>query len=395
VFRLLGFDVHVRPGFIIFTVLLVVLYGDGFGLWLAAALTGFTLVHELGHAVVARRAGAEASISLDFLAGYTSYRAPRLSRPQRALISFAGPATHLVVSLGVLAAMGVNPLDAASRSQSDAAAAVFWAGPVIGLINLVPVLPLDGGHLVQTGLESVVGARARRDMAIASLVATIAFAVWCALDPDRRGWFVFVAFLLMSQVQLLSTPGAARQRHQDGAADAESSAWRSGRPGMLVPGQELSPWYRAHRALLGGRPDEARRLVLEDLQAAGPRRWWPPVAANPEQLRAVVELLPRPLPTGNPTSEYVLAEVLLRTGEPMAAGSYAAESFGRSRTTAAALVVARAAAALGDRDTAVRWLHAAAATPGGVAVAGAIDAAPELAPLRHDPAVRDLRATLV
>jgi hypothetical protein len=108
----------------------------------------------------------------------------------------------------------------------------------------------------------------------------------------------------------------------------------------------------------------------------------------------VLEVLPRPLPPGNPTSEYVLAEVLLRAGDPMAAGTYAADSFTRSRSPATALVVARAAAVLRDRDTAVRWLHAAAATPGGNAVADVIDRAPELAPLRDDPAVRDLRANL-
>jgi len=32
-FRLLGFPVHVRPGFVMFMVLIIVLYGDVFGLW--------------------------------------------------------------------------------------------------------------------------------------------------------------------------------------------------------------------------------------------------------------------------------------------------------------------------------------------------------------------------
>ena len=68
--------------------------------------------------------------------------------------------------------MGVNPLDGDSYNRSDAAAAIWWAGPVIGLFNLVPVLPLDGGHIAQTGLEVVFGARARRAMIIASLVIT-------------------------------------------------------------------------------------------------------------------------------------------------------------------------------------------------------------------------------
>ena len=91
-FRLLGFPVHVRPGFVMFMVLIVVLYGDAFGLWLAGSLAAFTLLHELGHAVAARRAGAEAEISLNFLAGYASYVPTRpLSRLEQIGISFAGP----------------------------------------------------------------------------------------------------------------------------------------------------------------------------------------------------------------------------------------------------------------------------------------------------------------
>ena len=53
-FRLLGFPVHVRGGFVMFMVLIVVLYGGEFGLWLAGSLAIFTLIHELGHAVAAR-----------------------------------------------------------------------------------------------------------------------------------------------------------------------------------------------------------------------------------------------------------------------------------------------------------------------------------------------------
>ena len=95
-FRLLGFPVHIRAGFITFMVLIVLLYGSEFGLWLAGALFVFTLIHELGHALAARATGAEAEISLNFLAGYASYRPTRpISRLERAGISFAGPAVQI------------------------------------------------------------------------------------------------------------------------------------------------------------------------------------------------------------------------------------------------------------------------------------------------------------
>ena len=84
--------------------------GDEFGLWLAAGIAGFTLLHELGHAVAARRAGAEAEISLDFLAGYASYGRPRpLSRGTQAGISLAGPAIHIIAGIGRAAADGRRP----------------------------------------------------------------------------------------------------------------------------------------------------------------------------------------------------------------------------------------------------------------------------------------------
>lgn len=403
-FRLLGFDVNVRPGFVVFMLLIVFLYGDAFGVWLAGSLAGFTLVHELGHAVAARRAGAHAAISLDFLAGYTSYRPTRaLSRSRRAFISFAGPGTHIAVSLAVLLAMGVNPLDRDSIGQSAAAVAIWWAGPVIGLFNLVPVLPLDGGHIAQSGLEAALGQRAQRVMVVVSLLVTGGFAVWCLIDPDRRFYAIFVAFLLIAQVQMLQATSsravsrsAPVDRRLAAAADGERSAWRTGRSGMLLPGQELSPWYRAHRALLAGRSDEAREIIVADLSDPGPRRWWPPDGAAPEQLAALVGLLPRPLPTGNPLSEQVLAEILLRTGDPEGAGYYAADTYARTHSAATALLVARASATLGDRETAMQWLRAAASRPDVTSddLARAIDAAPELRSLRDQREFEQLRADL-
>jgi hypothetical protein len=195
---------------------------------------------------------------------------------------------------------------------------------------------------------------------------------------------------------LNATSVSGPRRSIAAAADAERSAWLTGRSGMMLPGQELSPWFQAHRALSAGRPDEARSLLVADITSTTARRWWPPDAAAPEQLKPLVQLLPRPLPVGNPLSEYVLADVLLRTGDRITAGHYAAASFSRSRSPASAIAVARAAAATGDKTTAINWLHAAAAASSGqaLAVADAIDHAPELASLRADPELRRLRDAL-
>lgn len=402
-FRVLGFDVKVRPGFLLFCGLIVFLYQDAFGLWLAGSLAVFTLIHELGHAVAARSAGAHADISLDFMAGYTSFRpAPGrpISRWRRIVISASGPLTQIVVSLAVLLAMGIDPLSTDSVSRSDPALAIWWAGPVIGALNLIPVLPLDGGHLALTALDAVLGARSLRVMAIASIAVTAGAAVAMVVS-GRVGFVIFIVFLLVGQFQILQATSRRARPRGTPADAAEAMAWRTGQPGMLDPGQQLSPWYRAHRALTAGDRDGAVRLVLDDLQATSPRRWRPPTAAPANQLREIVALLPDPLPHGNEFSERVLTEILLATGDPQRAGDYAVQRFNRRRSSTAATMVARCSAALGHPDNALGWLRAAgdelAAEPEQFAdvLAATMDEAPEFASLRGHADFERLRPATV
>lgn len=402
-FRLLGFDVHVRTGFVVFLGLIVILYQDGFGLWLAGSLAAFTLLHELGHAVAARAAGADAEISLDFLAGYTSFRpdpARPLSRRRRALISIAGPGTQIVTSTALLGAMGVNPVSLDSlRDGTAATAAVWWAGPAIGALNLIPVLPLDGGHLALVAIEGAFRERAMRVMAIASIVVTGAGAAWMFLS-GRGGFGIFVAFLLFNQIQILQATGNTRSRQVDRFRDAEAQAWATGRPGMLEPGQRVSPWFDAHRALLRGDEGGAMGLMLADLRSESVPGWAPPTTAPHERLRAVIDVLPADLPAGNPHSSSVLADVLLAIGRHQRAGEYAALAYDALRTSQLATAVARAAAAGDDVDNALRWLDAAAGAAAGESpafrhlLAAQMDTAPELARVRDRDGFRSLRTRL-
>lgn len=396
-FRLFGFDVKVRTGFLIFLALIAFLYPDGFGIWLAGALAGFTLIHELGHAVAARTTGAQAAISLDFMVGYTSFRPTRpLRRSEQAMISIAGPAAQIVVSVAVLLAMGVQPWSTDSVIDGGVAAeAIWWAGPMIGLLNLVPVLPLDGGHLAQTGLEAVLRRPALREMAIASVTVTVAIAALMAIT-GRVGFVIFIAFLLIGQVQILQATSRAKP------APAPPGAWRND---GFMQGGGPSPWQQAHRQLTAGHPAAAAEAIVADLRRdAGDSsdmvRWAPPSDAPGEALRAIVETLPRPLPDGNAFSQRILAEVMLATGFAREGGEYAASGFGRHRTPLLALVVARAAARMGDEANALQWIHAAIdatehrSAQERAVVAHVLDRAPELQHLRDEGAFRAGRITL-
>jgi Zn-dependent protease len=368
-FRLLGFDVKVQSGFVVFMALIVFLYRSPFGYWLAGALAVLTLVHELGHATAARRAGAEAEISLGFFAGYASYRPTRpIGRARQAWISFAGPGLHIAVSVLVLLAMGISPLDGAPSIDSPAAAAIWWAGPAIGALNLIPVLPLDGGNIVTFGLDRLVPGRARRYMLYFSIGATLA-AAGLLVATGYRGFVLFVGFLLIAQFQMLN----------------------AGRPAPAA----VSAWNVASDALDAGKRNKARRILVSALSHPQPSPARTSVDVPRDRAEELIDLLPRPLPHGDARNEYVLSTLLLETGRYDEAAHYAASAYGRHPESLTAAIVARAAGALGDEPTAIGWLRTAAETgtsPEGLAVT--IDRAPELAGLRHHPDVVTIRRSL-
>jgi Zn-dependent protease len=224
-FRLLGFPVTVRPGFLVFLVLVVFLYGGTVGLWVAGAIAVFTVIHELGHALAARSTGARASISLDFLMAYAAYRSSRELRWwERTKIAIAGPALQIAAGSVALLLMGVNPLSEDSISSSEAAVAIWWAGIALGALNLLPVLPLDGGAVIASLLDAVAPGRGRRIMMHVSVVLTLGALIVMLGSDSARGLAPFVGFLLIFQLQMLAATrtlqSAARQPSGEPVRDA-------------------------------------------------------------------------------------------------------------------------------------------------------------------------------
>ena len=401
--RIFGFPVDVRPGFVVLLGLFVVLnsgQGQGeFGLWLAGSVGLLTLAHELGHAFAARATGAEATIALDFLAGYASFEPTRvLKRWERAGISLAGPAVQIVLGVIVLAAMRVNPLDIDQVRTSASSLAVWWAGPILGLINLAPILPLDGGNIVMSGVDLFLPGRSRIVMIYFSIAVTAgAIIIIGRKDPSRVIFFIFPLVVQIQMLQHRHTQQALDEHGswQQWATSAERDAWTTGKPGRFPPGMVASPWFRAAELARNGKFEEAHLILLSDFDKTESPNWLPPDAATEHELQALIELMPQPLPIGNSYSEYVLASVLARIGQFDVAGRYAAESYGRSPGTMPAVIVAQCAAALGDDELAVKWLRAGFSSGTNLAgLAEAIDRRSEFARLRVRPDVMTLRHDL-
>ena len=115
-------------------------------------LAGFisVLVHELGHALTARHFGAQVSIVLQAFGGYARYTTAGITRKQNIAITAAGPVLQILLGGVVLGLARLMP-----PLQPAAAMFLIWLIAISfiwAIFNLLPVLPLDGGRILQAAL---------------------------------------------------------------------------------------------------------------------------------------------------------------------------------------------------------------------------------------------------
>ena len=177
-FTLAGFPVRVHPLFWLIAVLLGYSSGDLVQIlvWVVVVFVSI-LVHELGHALAFRRYGLSSQIVLHFAGGLTIPQSTRwgsqwadvaLGPNQNIFISLAGPGAGFIlaalVSAGVYLVggsilttrlLGVIPLPAMALLPfggsvlSIFVTALLWVNIFWGVINLIPVYPLDGGSVTR------------------------------------------------------------------------------------------------------------------------------------------------------------------------------------------------------------------------------------------------------
>lgn len=138
---------------------------EAFFLLLLFLIAGFIsiLVHELGHALTAKAFGKRVEIVLQAFGGYAAYSggAP-LSRMRTFLVTAAGPALQIVLGVAALLFLSfqatqndVTLREFVGAYHNSSPSVYFWAtltgiSFIWAILNLLPVLPLDGGRLLQT-----------------------------------------------------------------------------------------------------------------------------------------------------------------------------------------------------------------------------------------------------
>ncbi|HEU0286299.1 MAG TPA: M50 family metallopeptidase [Nocardioidaceae bacterium] len=124
------------------------------GLAFAVLLYLSVLAHEASHALMAQFFGMRVrSMTLHFLGGVTEIEGEAESPKREFWISVVGPLSSLAIGLAALGAAVITP-DGLVRFAFESLAA---ANLVVGVLNMVPGLPLDGGKVLRSIVWAITG----------------------------------------------------------------------------------------------------------------------------------------------------------------------------------------------------------------------------------------------
>jgi Zn-dependent protease len=168
----LGFPVELNTTFLLLLAVMFIWFGGVIGVFLVLLAFASVLLHELGHALVARRLGVRVSgIELSFFGGAAKMvELPRTASHEIA-IAAAGPAVS--VGLAVLGfALG-------KVTGVHLITLLGWINVVIAVFNLIPALPMDGGRILRALLTRKYDYVRATDIAVnVARVAAVAFGVF-------------------------------------------------------------------------------------------------------------------------------------------------------------------------------------------------------------------------
>lgn len=180
--RFAGIDAYVHASFLLLVAWAAWAAFQGAGTGLAALLGVVFLVgvfasvlaHEFGHALVARHYGIRTRrIVLWPIGGVAQLEGEPRSPKQELHIALAGPAVNFVLAAALFVVVKVLALPSFGLLSS-----LMVANLTLGLFNLVPAFPMDGGRVLRAFLATRLGGGRATEIAVkVGKVAAVAFVI--------------------------------------------------------------------------------------------------------------------------------------------------------------------------------------------------------------------------
>jgi Zn-dependent protease/predicted transcriptional regulator len=164
--RVFGIEIRVTFGWVfVLALVAVIAVGElttidpaleGVIAWVLGAMVaaGFflsSMSHDLAHALVARRRGVEVkSIGVSFFGGATPLDPSSPDPGDDAVIAASGPLASLAISAALFGiTLGVVGVAGEFNAAAGVLIVLVFLNLILGLVNLVPAYPLDGGRIVR------------------------------------------------------------------------------------------------------------------------------------------------------------------------------------------------------------------------------------------------------
>jgi stage IV sporulation protein FB len=229
-FRLFRIPVRIHPFFWVIMVLLGPLQDGPKPLiaWVAAVLLSI-MVHELGHAAAMRSYGIYPSIVLYGMGGLT-IRGPQAFRSREPgpsgniLIALAGPAAgfglaallyavlrlahyDVVVTVGLPRLLAIDMPLIVSAGLSEFVYDLFQVNILWGMINLLPIIPLDGGHIAAEFFQQASPVHGIRVALMVSSLTAVFVAIYLYVELGSLWTAIFFGYLGFMSMQALAAYG--------------------------------------------------------------------------------------------------------------------------------------------------------------------------------------------
>jgi Zn-dependent protease len=221
-----------------------------------AMLFGLVLLHELGHARVAQHFGVQVvDIVLWPLGGMARMTELPEDSKIEGWIAVAGPLVNLalagVAALGLLITKGVqliHPLEGRLDGLRSVLALFLVVNLLIGLFNLVPAFPMDGGRLLRAWL-------ARRQPWLAATEQAVFVSRWVAMVMIVGSFFVRPFNCMLPLIGLYVLFEGTRELWGTRLRHAARGAGSPFGPEGQAGGIDLQALFRMARRQQGGRTD--------------------------------------------------------------------------------------------------------------------------------------------
>jgi Zn-dependent protease len=258
--RLFGIDVFLHFTFLLLLVFLGLVFWKTTQSFVAAlrgiafliALFGCVVLHELGHALMARRYGIRTrDITLLPIGGVARLEKMPEKPMQELWVALAGPAVNVVIAailfLWLSATNGFTPMETMSMTGSAMLQQLMVVNLFLVAFNLLPAFPMDGGRVLRALLATAMGRR--RATAIAANIGQVMAIVFGIVGFLYNPILIFIAIFVYLGAQA-----------EAGVAELQSALeGLSVRDGMMTRFRTLSamdPLGKAVDELLAGSQQE-------------------------------------------------------------------------------------------------------------------------------------------